>query len=371
MRVVIVMRGVTLSGSGGAERRFSRVFTKLMHEGFDVHLIVNSTLHAGLRRAKVIERDQPGVVVVPDRFRSATLSALLFSAKAARRIARLNPQVVHLPLLQQSLLPLYLWLYSKPRLSVVTTVALANLACDAEVSWPTRLLSRLLWRRSRGIDSLYPSFSSTADGRRYAGITSVSPGSFTDPELFRPTWPKRKIITFCGRLVEGKNPLFLVEALARIGSTDAAFLREWQVIFLGDGPLRGELRRRVADCGLSSVVEVRFGECVADIMNASRIFVSLQRLENYPSQALLEAMAAGNAAVATGVGQTSRLVTPSTGILLRTFDPAELAEAMLILMKDEARCRKLGENARTSILANHTVEAFAEYLKGVWSRAVA
>jgi len=370
VRVAIVMRGTTLRGSGGAERRFSRVFTKLVDEGFDVHLVINSTLHAGLVRAKVIKPDLPGLVVIPNRFRSATLSALLFCAKAADRITKLDPQLVHLPLIQQSLLPLYLWLYAKPRLRVVTTVALVRLAYDGQTPWHTELLSRLLFRRSSGIDSLYPSFTSTAADAPYTRITSISPGSFTDPDLFRPIWPKRKVVTFCGRLAQNKNPLLLVEALARIKAMESEFLNEWQVIFLGAGPLKDELCRRIAAYGLRSIVQVEAREFVAEIMNTSRIFVSLHSLENYPSQALLEAMAAGNAVVATGVGQTSRLVIPSTGILLRTFDPAELAEVLLSLMKDEARCRRLGENARMSILADHTVGAFTEYLKRVWSRAV-
>jgi glycosyltransferase involved in cell wall biosynthesis len=53
----------------------------------------------------------------------------------------------------------------------------------------------------------------------------------------------------------------------------------------------------------------------------------LQHFNNYPSQSLLEAMACGNAVVATNVGETHRLVDETVGLLIEPEAPA-LAEAL-------------------------------------------
>lgn len=98
------------------------------------------------------------------------------------------------------------------------------------------------------------------------------------------------------------------------------------------------------------------------IFSRTKIFLSLQRAENYPSQSLLEAMASGCAIIATDVGETRRLLDDSCAILIDP-QPDRLAEAVGNLVSNPERCRALGLAARKRVLEEHTLERFAEYFR--------
>jgi glycosyltransferase involved in cell wall biosynthesis len=100
---------------------------------------------------------------------------------------------------------------------------------------------------------------------------------------------------------------------------------------------------------------------IQDYLASSRIFVSLQDRNNYPSQALLEAMACGNAIVATDVGSTSKLVDSSTGIRVNGT-PEEVARALVKLLNHPSQTEQMGEAARKKVTTEHTIEKFTSYL---------
>jgi glycosyltransferase involved in cell wall biosynthesis len=98
------------------------------------------------------------------------------------------------------------------------------------------------------------------------------------------------------------------------------------------------------------------------VLARTKIFVSLQRYENYPSQSLLEAMASGCAVIATDVGDTRLLLDESCALLIPR-DADALAAAIRSLLDDGPRRAALGEAARARVLKDHTVERFAVYFK--------
>ena len=128
--------------------------------------------------------------------------------------------------------------------------------------------------------------------------------------------------------------------------------------------------RFLRDRGLHDLVTVETVADTSERFRRSGIFVSLQDLENYPSQSLLEAMAAGNAVVATDVGDTRRLVGPETGLLVSGRDGEELASALSRLMGDPERRAAMGVRARAFVVENHTVERASDHLMDVWKLAV-
>ncbi|PWS21862.1 hypothetical protein DKP78_21375, partial [Enterococcus faecium] len=86
-------------------------------------------------------------------------------------------------------------------------------------------------------------------------------------------------------------------------------------------PLHDVILARLRSLHLTDSVTVQPYADMSEIFSRSSIFVSLQRTENYPSQSLLEAMAARNAVVATRVGETAKLVRHQETGLLVTSDP--------------------------------------------------
>jgi glycosyltransferase involved in cell wall biosynthesis len=96
------------------------------------------------------------------------------------------------------------------------------------------------------------------------------------------------------------------------------------------------------------------------IMRRSKIFVSLQEIENYPSQALLEAMISGCAIIATDVGETRRLLDETCAVLI-PYDPAALAESITYLLKNPSHRKKMAIAGQRRVLSEQTVERFADY----------
>jgi glycosyltransferase involved in cell wall biosynthesis len=136
---------------------------------------------------------------------------------------------------------------------------------------------------------------------------------------------------------------------------------------LGEGPLAGQITQRIERLHLQGFVEVGFTPDLSPLLCRARVFVSLQRQDNYPSQSLLEAMSCGTSTVATDVGLTWQLVDEDTGIRVKP-DPEDIAKAVVTLLRDPQRCRRLGHAARARVLAQHSEERYAKYVKEQYAR---
>ena len=88
-----------------------------------------------------------------------------------------------------------------------------------------------------------------------------------------------------------------------------------------------------------------------EVLAQTKIFLSLQKTNNYPSQSLLEAMASGCAIIATDVGETRRLLDETRSILI-PYDAVYLKSAIEKLMNDQALRLQLGKAARVHVTKN-------------------
>lgn len=95
-------------------------------------------------------------------------------------------------------------------------------------------------------------------------------------------------------------------------------------------------------------------------LSQAKIFLSLQKIENYPSQSLLEAMASGCAVIATDVGETRRLLDESCAILIDS-SPLALANAIKKLMDDELLRDRLALSAKERVERLHNIEIYSKY----------
>jgi glycosyltransferase involved in cell wall biosynthesis len=154
-----------------------------------------------------------------------------------------------------------------------------------------------------------------------------------------------------------KDPQTLLAAAERL------IAQSYPVVFhlAGEGPLGESLRDEIARRGLSERV-VMHGH-VADIpafLQSLDIFVLCSRSEGLP-HALLEAMAAGRAVVATAVGGNVELVQDGdNGLLVPPGDPQALANALARLITDPDLAVRLGHAARRSVANRFDLAAMAE-----------
>jgi glycosyltransferase involved in cell wall biosynthesis len=147
-----------------------------------------------------------------------------------------------------------------------------------------------------------------------------------------------------GNLYPVKGHRVLLEAAARLArSTRAA----WRVAIAGRGEEEPHLAAFIAEHGLAARVHLLgYRDDVADLLDAADVWVMPSFSEGLPL-ALLEAMRAGKAIVASRVGGIPEVVADrSTGLLVGSGDAAALAEALHELIVDAQLRSALGRNAR-------------------------
>jgi glycosyltransferase involved in cell wall biosynthesis len=247
----------------------------------------------------------------------------------------------------------------------VPAVDLRTMAARKTLGLPL-LLNLLTWllHRCDAVDAVSPAVKENLvrHGVQPERV-HVAPCTFTDYDHFAPAAEKEDWVVFAGRLVETKNPLLFVQAIPVIRRTHPHV----RFLMFGGGPLQGDVEREIARLGVGDVVSVRYEADLAPWLAQSKVFVSVQVDENYSSQALLEAMACGNAIIASDVGETYRWVDEETGARIQST-PDALADAVVTLFEHPELLDRKGKKARERSSQEHTVEQFARYLLDVYAK---
>lgn len=165
------------------------------------------------------------------------------------------------------------------------------------------------------------------------------------------------LIGFVGRLSGEKGPEVLVRAalLARLRQPALHF------VFVGDGPMAGELRQLAAALGQQDHVHlVGVRDDPAAVYAELDLLVSCSHSEALPL-VLLEAMACGLPTIATRVGGVPEVVLPGhTGLLLSPGDFDALAQACVSLMADAPRREAMGRRAREHVMRHFALADSAQ-----------
>lgn len=149
-------------------------------------------------------------------------------------------------------------------------------------------------------------------------------------------------LLWVGRLTRQKRPDLALEVLARVRRRRPA--RLW---LLGEGPLAGEVARRIAALGLAGAVEAPgFVANPFPLLRRADLFLLTSDFEGLPN-ALIEAQGLGLPAVAgrCPYGPDEIVEDGVTGRLVPPGDAAAAAEAVLGLAADREALRRMGEAA--------------------------
>ncbi|MGB9886378.1 MAG: glycosyltransferase family 4 protein [Moorellales bacterium] len=146
--------------------------------------------------------------------------------------------------------------------------------------------------------------------------------------------------------------------------------RQWEparFLIVGDGPQRRRLESLCRRLGLEA--RVRFlgwvDEAAANLPHLA-VYVQPSRQEGL-SMAVLEAMAAGRAVVASATGGLAELIRPGkNGLLVAPGNPEELAGAILGLLRDPDRTVRLGQEARRTVQEKFSARRMAEKTQEVY-----
>jgi glycosyltransferase involved in cell wall biosynthesis len=154
-------------------------------------------------------------------------------------------------------------------------------------------------------------------------------------------------------LVPHKGQRHLVEAARLVGRTvpDARF------VIAGEGELRSALERQIKEHRLEKhVLLLGFRPDVLSLHKAFDIFVMSSVTEGLGTS-LLDAMACGKPVVATTAGGIPEVVRHhETGFLVPPRDPAAMARAIVMLLRDAALRLRMGEAGRTFVCERFSAE---------------
>lgn len=172
--------------------------------------------------------------------------------------------------------------------------------------------------------------------------------NFVDTSLFRPIdLDKDKgSICYIGRLDDQKNLFELLKAMDGL---------DYYLTIVGSGQHENELKSIVNERKL----KVRFisnilNKDLPELLNSHEIFILPSLWEGMP-KTLLEAMSCGLPVIGTDVDGINEVITDKFNGLLCKTDHNSLKLAIINLMEDDALKKKLGKNARETIIQKYSL----------------
>ena len=170
---------------------------------------------------------------------------------------------------------------------------------------------------------------------------------------YLPEVPDNRRLVCVGRLSEQKGQLVLIQAAGRLKAQGIPF----DLLLIGDGPMRVDVERLIAEQGLSDHVRITgwmTNQQVREQILAARAFVLPSFAEGLPV-VLMEAMALRRPVISTYVAGIPELVEPRVnGYLVPAGSIEALAEAMTnVLAQPIEKLRAMGREGARRVAERH------------------
>ena len=380
--------GVPIRGHKGASAHVRQVAGRLAAMGIDLRVV---TPNPGPPPPAGNRFDLPIEEVVPPAWtirRAKELRRLLHNIPVGRRVARLlreiRPDFVYE---RYSLCAIASGLACRRRRIPWLLEVNAPLADEEErfraLRWRrlTRALERWILRHA---DHLFVVSHAL---RRWAMEHGVAPDRITvlpngvdlsrfhrgiDGSAARRAWgwgDRETIVGFAGSL----KPWHGAEVLLRSFEKAVAKETGLRLVFIGEGPQRERLERRVSRKGLEPVVRFTGAvahEAVPSLLRATDILAAPYLPQDgfyFSPMKILEYMAVGRPVVASRIGDIPAWVEPDCGLLVPPGDESALCESLLSLARDREKARWMGRRGA----ARAAKEDWSRRIDRIVERAVA
>jgi glycosyltransferase involved in cell wall biosynthesis len=171
----------------------------------------------------------------------------------------------------------------------------------------------------------------------------------------------RQVILIVGRLSREKDHLTLLRAVERIRKLNP------HLLIVGEGPERAQIEREIEELNMTRCVTLTGHQPSAEPYYGIANLAVLSSLSEGSPNALLEAMAAGVAVVATNVGGIPEIVKhEESALLVPPADPGAMAAAMAKLLTNPSLSRQLTDRARMLVLVKHSPQARTRRLAQIY-----
>ena len=171
------------------------------------------------------------------------------------------------------------------------------------------------------------------------------------------------VVAFVGRLTTVKRPEMFVDMAAQVRAEmpDAIFL------VAGDGELRAAVARRAVATGVGDSMRfLGWQRDLRPVYAATDVLVLTSRNEGTPV-AVIEAMASGVTCVAADVGGVADVIRDDeAGIVVHDADARLVSAAVIALLRDPERRRRIGQAARRAVLDRFGVDRLLTDIVGLY-----
>lgn len=353
---------------GGAEKRLCGLFVHLQNKGHGHVKLVAS-------RSLVDRLSEQGDL---QALRRLTADTVVFEPGDARRhlpplLSRLHreaPQsifhyVMISPLLVQRFRsPRTLFTITNAKLYLLNVKGKADILGGAARATRVDVLDHLLYQKlARGF-------------AWKSGAFSVTPNSYVDLEHYQPApFTERKpIVVFTGLFSEEKQVFRLVDQLPEIlRGLESRGIRAPAVRLFGRETrtpgIADQISRTLAGFDVTATYEPN---PAATLRNATA-YLALQRASNYPSKALLEAMACGVLPIVTDTGTTRRLANDDFSFFVpREFTADQMTSHLArILTMERNEFERRSAAARAVVEQRFTIDSMAAYYEQLYEQLAA
>ena len=369
LRPIRVLHVVSSFYMGGAERVATNLLRTTDPEQFDVRAI---SLRGpfGTDLEEILARDGIPVWYMG---KERGFDPLVL-ARVARTMAHFRPQVVH----THTYALRYAFPYMLCRRVPAMVHTVHNLA-EREVDWYERWVHRLAFRR--GVLPVAIAREVADSIRRVYGIDDVPlipngipVDTFRAPSIDRERWRNKEgfapteILFVCVAVLRSqKNPALLLEAFRRGAASDPRA----HLLFVGEGPSKSKLERRIVALGLQERVHLLgLRSDVPEMLNAADVFVLSSDYEGNPLS-VMEAMAAGKPMICTAVGGVPELVEDGCGLLVPPRDAQALSKAMSHMLESPKARKSMGEKSARRAVERFDLRAMTEAYEDLYRWLIA
>lgn len=174
-----------------------------------------------------------------------------------------------------------------------------------------------------------------------------------DTDFFKPEIKikREKIITFIGRLIEGKGVQDLIEAFNKIED------KNYTLNIIGDGNYKNILEKIARVNPRIIFWGAKDASAIKTILNKTSIFINPSYSEGLPTS-VLEAGAMGVATIATNVGGTKEIIDNNkNGFLIPPQRPDTIAKKLQMLIDNPGKRQLFGRRLRKKIISRFNWES--------------
>ncbi|MGG1678044.1 glycosyltransferase family 4 protein [Neobacillus sp. NRS-1170] len=173
---------------------------------------------------------------------------------------------------------------------------------------------------------------------------------------------EKTIITCVSRLRPRKGHKYLFDALALIKDE----LKNVEVRIVGDGEMREILEKQVKKLNLKNVFFLGRRNDIPQLLSQSDIFVLPTTSDTLPIS-IIEAMLAGQAILTTNIGGIPEIIQENrTGLIAQPGSTEQLAEKLLLLLRNKSLRIKLASQAKSYANEHLTVDSMVKEIVEIY-----